>query len=117
MNGPHFCNGSSFELQGEGGGKPTDDSYHQDQEHIYFLNILWVNTLCRINSYRAVVRPGTNSLAFIMYVNKALLQFILQKLLSSNVDIFWSLLLFESAVRSLGVLPRVFSILELHKNT
>ena len=59
------------------------------------------------------MRPGTNSLAFFTYVNKALLQFILQKLLSSNVDIFWSLLLFESAVRSLGVLPRVFSILEL----
>ena len=53
-----------------------------------------------------------NSLAFFMYVNKALLQFILQKLLSSDVDIFWSLLLFESAVRSLGVLPRVSSILE-----
>ena len=62
------------------------------------------------------MRPGTNSLAFFMYVNKALLQFILQKLLSSNVDIFWSLLLFESAVRSLGVLPRVFRILELHNN-
>ena len=62
------------------------------------------------------MRPGTNSLAFFTYVNKALLQFILQKLLSSNVDIFWSLLLFESAVRSLGVLPRVSSILELLYN-
>ena len=64
--------------------------------------------------FRAVVRPGTNSLAFFKYVNKTLVQFILQKLLSSNVVTFWSLLLFESAVRSLGLLPRVFSILKLH---
>lgn len=72
--------------------------------------------MSHICTYRAVVCLGMNSLAFFMYVNKALLQFILHKLLSSNVIIFWNLLLFESAVCSLGVLPRVFSIFKLHYN-
>ena len=83
-------------------------------EFLDLLNYLFDFTYDHL--YRAVMRPGTNSLAFFTYVNKALLQFILQKLLSSNVDIFWSLLLFEIAVRSLGVLPRVSSILELLNN-